>query len=103
VGFWNEYTTYVIYITYTALYNFQVKLREIIITMGAVKEFFHLYGDHPALPRADPAQAVPQGGRGGLPLRLQVAQHLPPGLQTVLRHQPRQEPGGGLVGEADGF
>jgi putative aldouronate transport system permease protein len=31
VGFWNEYTTYVIYITNTNLYNFQVKLREIII------------------------------------------------------------------------
>jgi putative aldouronate transport system permease protein len=31
VGFWNEYTAYVIYITNTNLYNFQVKLREIII------------------------------------------------------------------------
>jgi putative aldouronate transport system permease protein len=31
VSFWNEYTTYVIYITNTRLYNFQVKLREIII------------------------------------------------------------------------
>jgi putative aldouronate transport system permease protein len=31
VGFWNDYTTYVIYITNTDLYNFQVKLREIII------------------------------------------------------------------------
>jgi len=31
VSFWNEYTTYVIYITNTQLYNFQVKIRELII------------------------------------------------------------------------
>ena len=31
VGFWNEYTQYVLFITNTNLYNFQVKLRELVI------------------------------------------------------------------------
>ena len=42
VSFWNMYTPYVIYITNTNLYNFQVKLREIIIddqTIGGAQAY----------------------------------------------------------------